>query len=447
MIAVKTLRFRFAYRAALVLAAVLFLSGADVAGAQDEDREGLRDQLFEAVFNNDLDGVKLAVADGADFELPLRLGRSALDLAVDLGHFEIAHYLLALRQTRRTRLARSIVPQIQAPPPFVPAPTKPAPTEGSASAPPVFVAAPESQIFREQDVQPGGPPAPTKSTSPAKPAPVAETVAETPTPPAPEPQVAAAPEPAEPQVAAAPAPAPEESPPPTPKAPPAEEVVIALSPAQAPTPVRLEQEAEAAIPAQADDTRSGAVVAAVAPEASAPTEPRLVFADGMLIGAPFDEENLEEVKCVDKRSGTRICALFATWPNAVADFFDVSGFVYSGTRAIAGYGDGAVRRYYAQFSGAAFAAVAQYHVERFGPPSRRLKVPSRQQSGGEIENELLIWEREGAQPGTAVVLELRRYDDVRRSRAEEKFGAVQLYERGAAPMFSRMSALEVMKLR
>ncbi len=73
-------------------------------------------KLFQAVEVNDMAGVKAALKDGAQLEGKNAAGKSAADVAVDKGHFIIAHFLLSARSpakaqtkppARKTQTARS----------------------------------------------------------------------------------------------------------------------------------------------------------------------------------------------------------------------------------------------------------------------------------------------------------------------------------------------------
>ncbi len=59
-------------------------------------------QLFQAVEVNDIGAVKKAIAAGADLNARDVTGMTAADLAVDKGHFIIAHYLLSERSARKS---------------------------------------------------------------------------------------------------------------------------------------------------------------------------------------------------------------------------------------------------------------------------------------------------------------------------------------------------------
>lgn len=94
---------------ALVLAAVI---GTGLAGridlaiapavAAEQSLARATEQLFEAVHSNDLAAARASVAAGADLEAMDRWGLTALELAIDKGYYEIAHFLAAARSARRS---------------------------------------------------------------------------------------------------------------------------------------------------------------------------------------------------------------------------------------------------------------------------------------------------------------------------------------------------------
>ena len=107
-VAMKALRWLLAV-VCLMLAATLVVADASAQGAAapspqaPEANKGpeASQRLFEAVFNNDMAAVQSAVTAGADINVRNDWGVTATDLAVDRGYFEIAHYLLSVRNFRR----------------------------------------------------------------------------------------------------------------------------------------------------------------------------------------------------------------------------------------------------------------------------------------------------------------------------------------------------------
>ena len=112
--------------AAFVIA--FMMAGAAMAqGGMSESTE----RLFDAVFKNDMTGVKSSIPAGANLDALNSWGQTPADLAVDLGYFEIAHFLTSLRQFEKREkeetppLAASNFPPPQFSPPSAPAPQSP----------------------------------------------------------------------------------------------------------------------------------------------------------------------------------------------------------------------------------------------------------------------------------------------------------------------------------
>jgi Ankyrin repeats (many copies) len=81
------------------------------AAAQSVTRNHIAtSSLFRAVQANDLAGVQKAVSEGADFQARDKWGMTAADIAVDRGHYRIAHFLAAARKPHRDQQTTSGVP-------------------------------------------------------------------------------------------------------------------------------------------------------------------------------------------------------------------------------------------------------------------------------------------------------------------------------------------------
>jgi hypothetical protein len=148
-------------------------------------------RLFKSVELNDIAGIKSSIEAGADLFAENDLGMTAADLAVDKGHFIIAHYLLSKRMLGQTppmallpNMVPKSVPGAKPKRKFASPPTKPAaPIVAEAPPPPTAPETPEADGPAEI------PPmritvAPPPEETVAKPAPVDITPAPVPTEPA-----------------------------------------------------------------------------------------------------------------------------------------------------------------------------------------------------------------------------------------------------------------------
>ncbi len=80
----------------IIIAGVFCLSLSHALNAATIDETTRK--LFDAVWQNNLPEVQAAIGEGADPSAHNENGLSAVDIAVDKGYFEIAHYILAAQQ-------------------------------------------------------------------------------------------------------------------------------------------------------------------------------------------------------------------------------------------------------------------------------------------------------------------------------------------------------------
>ena len=94
---------------ALLLAATMLLAPAASAQAPSSEvpAAAATQQLFQAVHDDDLRAVQASVARGADIGAHDRHGLTPSDIAVDKGFFDIAHFLLSVRNLRLDQIAES----------------------------------------------------------------------------------------------------------------------------------------------------------------------------------------------------------------------------------------------------------------------------------------------------------------------------------------------------
>ena len=150
-----------------------FVVAQATLGTEGISAEATKD-LFAAVYKNDLAAVKSSVLAGADIYSRNAWGMAALDIAIDSGYFDVAFYLLSVRNNRQAPDARKATSTTPVP---VPQPVlQPEPQ-------PVVTAAPAPTVETTQ--------LPQQTTQPAQVVVVQPTVASEPAPPpaAPEPVV------------------------------------------------------------------------------------------------------------------------------------------------------------------------------------------------------------------------------------------------------------------
>lgn len=163
------------FAAAFVLACLMI--GNAAGAAQKRERSPATESLFLAITANDLGAVKTSLLAGADVEAENDSGRTPVDVAVDLGNFSIAHYLLAWRKNLASQRERkATIAAVPEPEPRPQAPSEPTPPAEIAGSKPVSVQtlAPAVPAFEPKaDAPAGGGPAATPAPTEASSGPVA----------------------------------------------------------------------------------------------------------------------------------------------------------------------------------------------------------------------------------------------------------------------------------
>ncbi len=205
-----------------LIGAVLLVGGMlFAAGAAAENLSPATKRLFDAVWADDIARVKASLVDGADLTATNEFGVRAVDLAVDKGHYDIAHYLLSVEKLRDDTSTTARPAGVPAPAVAQPAPApvavttvSPAPMAGAvaptlpAVMPPPTASAPPPQAEKMWKPPAEGNEAQSpklKVIGTARPQPVNEAQ--------PGPVASATAMPAQPPAAGAPTPKPAESPP------------------------------------------------------------------------------------------------------------------------------------------------------------------------------------------------------------------------------------------
>jgi hypothetical protein len=456
----------------------VLLTGAVDAAAQRSSGGPLSEasqNLFEAVHQNDLGAAQSSVAAGADITAVNDWGLTPVDLAVDKGYFEIAHFLLSLRNYREAAGQAAPAPPQPAPAP----PAVRAPISQPVPAPPVAALAPPAgapvQVAGPAPSWPAGQPNPFDPDAAAQTnIPVIGQVrgpagATTSPPPAAQPPRTVAPPPAV-------QPPPRWTPPPAgvaaPRARKPQRAVAAAAP-----PIRRAKPAAPTAGDRAAD-ESGGFFQTLA-EAFRPTPPKkrgdggdgdvevaqvrlppprlpppadvpredldtvaLILGRSAALGKaapPTPEEAEAGARCVQTAGGaTVVCVEPVDWPAEVAPLVRVESDMYRGAQAIVRYDEGKATRLHALFPTQSFDAVVAFCTRRFGPP---LKTLDRGTAGR--TNPTVLWMSVDPVTDQVVALEIRKFDDVRGAYPDTVHGAMMLFPASAAPVFPRLPLLKL----
>ena len=372
--------------------------------------------LFEAVRSNNLTGVKSAVKAGADLTRKGDDGRTALDIALQRGFFDIAQFLIKARQEH-------LDPSIGRAPAIEPASTASGMTETGN--------APRPQPARSRE--PASPPAEAPSSGELDGQPISirrlfrdlfgrgEDEEEPP------------------------AQTGNEAPKPDPR-PPAERA----RPDNAGGAPAQDQSAKLN---QGDDRRGAAVSRRGRPahpimRLRAPLRDALfTLGESVSIGQPRPAQGAGEPNaCISKPGRRAFCVVPVDWPGEVEGAFQVDTVLYKGARALARYDRGAASHFHALFRSDDQEKVLAFLEQRYGSPTDEWKRAIAPVGEPHRANPTFAWRSRNTKTKLMTILEVRKFDDTRNAFPDTEHGVVRLYVAGGPPVFPAISALDIMSI-
>jgi len=196
------------------------------------------------------------------------------------------------------------------------------------------------------------------------------------------------------------------------------------------------------------------------PDAKAPDQELTRIGDGPLldidlvmgrdstIGTPYDASAFKAESCVERAlQGSVFCLKDLNWPAEIASsFMTDTAFVLPG-EGVVRFENGTASRIYAVFKASDFADVVKFMQHRFGPPQEREIGWMHMLEAPKLPNTTFRWQAFNADRTDAIVLEVRNFDDLRRSFADMDHGMVRLYRNGSRPIFKHISTMDLMLMQ
>lgn len=181
---------------------------------------------------------------------------------------------------------------------------------------------------------------------------------------------------------------------------------------------------------------------------NAVTDIDLFLGDKILIGNELLADALESGNCIERPVHLSVfCLQPMNWPAKVAGLFAQDTAYTMPGEGVVRYENGRLSRAYNVFNAADFADVVKYMQRRFGPPSEREIVWMHMLEAPELPNTTFRWKALSADRRDVIILEVRNYDDLRRSFADLHHGMVRLYRDGSRPIFKHLSTMDLMLLQ
>ena len=167
-----------------------------------------------------------------------------------------------------------------------------------------------------------------------------------------------------------------------------------------------------------------------------------------VIGTPYDAKKFGPEDCIERPlHGSTFCLANLDWPAEIVEQFAVdTAFTLPG-EALIRFENGAISRVYAIFDSQNFADVIKHMQRNFGAPSEREIVWMPVMEAPRLPNTTFRWKALSRDRKDTMILEVRNYDDLRRSFADMQHGLVRLYRDGSRPIFKHISTMDLMLMQ
>jgi len=166
------------------------------------------------------------------------------------------------------------------------------------------------------------------------------------------------------------------------------------------------------------------------------------------LGKPLDRKLLMSRSCVEKTAnGIWYCMEPIAWPDGVKSIFATRISLFPGHLSVVRYDKGVSTQVHTLFPTEYFEHVVKHFEGRFGGPSEVKENWTHQIGRPALPNPTFRWRGMDASGGRPVILELRRYDDLRSVLPDIKVGVARLYREGLPSVFQHLSVADIMLIK
>ena len=170
----------------------------------------------------------------------------------------------------------------------------------------------------------------------------------------------------------------------------------------------------------------------------------LTIGETLSLGRTLSDAMSRAANCFQKgKNAGWYCLETADWPDEIRERVRVSTWIYRKARTIVHYRSGIAQRIFSVFPAKNFNKVVRYLEAKFGPPAEETDHSIALIGAPPKLNLTVKWKRKNAD-GSISVLEVRKFDNVRRMVPDTKIGFIRLYREGTRPIFRTINESDLM---
>jgi len=175
----------------------------------------------------------------------------------------------------------------------------------------------------------------------------------------------------------------------------------------------------------------------------------LVFGGRGRLGDLFKDTDLNTESCVFKSSWkSAFCIEAFNWPSEIHQVLGGFGGVVGKEYSIVHYLSGKSVQYHGLFPSQSFGTIASLLTSNFGAPTEAHKAITSMLAAAEFPNRVFRWVSSAIDDLPPLILEIREIDDLRWSLPPDPLnGVIRMYRRGEPSVFKILTAADLMLLK
>ena len=179
------------------------------------------------------------------------------------------------------------------------------------------------------------------------------------------------------------------------------------------------------------------------------TQNDLMFGGRGRLDAVFEKMGNEADSCVIKASWkSAFCIESFNWPSEIQNEFGTFGGVSGNRQSIVHYLNGKSVQYHGRFPNQSFNPIANYIMSKLGAPTEAPKIITAMLGAAKQPNQVYRWITATTDDQPPVILEMREIDDLRWSLPPDRFnGLIRMYRKGEASIFKILTAADLLLLQ
>ncbi len=175
----------------------------------------------------------------------------------------------------------------------------------------------------------------------------------------------------------------------------------------------------------------------------------LVFGGRGRLGNLLKTTEVNAESCIVKSSWkSSFCIEAFNWPSPIQKVIGTFGGLLGNGHSIVHYVSGKSVQYHGVFQSQSFSIIASLITSYLGAPTETFKITTSMLAADDVQNRILRWVASAIDDQLPLILEIREIDDLRWSLPPDPFnGVIRMYWKGEPSVFKILTAADLLLLK